>query len=83
MTYITKNIIGKVKDYIKNSDDVFSKTYDQKKQLGYVTRKVSHEEFLNRNVYEASGKRKGEYFYLSPSFNSSRYCYRIYIHIDL
>ena len=79
MINITNKKVGKLKDIIENPCDILDYAYDQKMQNGYVSRTDGHEEFLNRIIYEASGKRKGEYFYLAPCYSSSRYCYRIYI----
>lgn len=45
-------------------------------QNGYVSRKV---DIGKQIVYEAKGKRKGQFYILEPCFTSSRYCFRHYL----
>ena len=45
-------------------------------QMGYVSRKV---DIGQQTVYEAKGSRKGEFYILVPSWESSRYCFRHYL----
>lgn len=52
------------------------KMADMKFQLGYVSRKVNREE---QKVHVACGKRKGQLYVLVPCFESTRYCYRLYL----
>lgn len=51
---------------------------DTSAQHGYVSRKLSITRPENP-VYEAGGRRKGEFFILSPRFDSSNYCTRVYL----
>ena len=45
-------------------------------QSGYVSRKV---DIGKQIVYEAKGKRKGQFYILEPCFTSTRYCFRHYL----
>ena len=50
---------------------------DIKLQRGYVSRKPKDD--LLREVYVASGSRKGQYYILVPNYQSTQYCYRQYL----
>lgn len=74
MVKINNPIVGKYSDYL-NDGYTFG---DITKQLGYVSRKLSC--VGDNPVYGvASGKRKGQVFVLYPSYNSTRYCLRVYL----
>lgn len=45
-------------------------------QHGYVSRKLTFEE---AEVLEAKGRRKGQLYFLWPSYVRTRYCYRVYL----
>lgn len=51
------------------------------RQEGYLSRKeLSADEFLEQPVYIVGrGRRAGQVFILSPSWRSTRYCYRVYL----
>ena len=49
---------------------------DVKLQRGYTSRKIPTDE---REVFEASGRRKGQLYFLAPCSYSTRYCYRQYL----
>lgn len=49
---------------------------DTKFQRGYVSRRSD----INAlPVHVAGGSRRGELYYLSPSWKSTTYCYRVYL----
>lgn len=74
MVCIKNPIVGKYSDYL-NDNYTFG---DIKKQRGYVSRKLTC--IGDNPVYSVtSGKRKGEVFVLYPSYNSTRYCLRVYL----
>ena len=50
--------------------------YDYKLEAGYISRKS---DINSLPIYQAQGYRKGEYYVLVPSWDSSRYCIREYI----
>lgn len=45
-------------------------------QRGYVSRRGDWRDAI---VYTAGGSRRGELYYLAPSYKSTRYCLRRYI----
>ena len=45
-------------------------------QHGYISRKTTLE---TAPVIKAGGRRKGQLYFLWPNFESTRYCYRVYI----
>ena len=51
---------------------------DRKMQRGYVSRKIPN--CTDIPVFVAGGRRKNEFYYLAPCWNSTRYCYRQYLH---
>ena len=53
------------------------KPYELRTQKGYCTRKERDTDEIE--VHFAEGNRKGEPYYLQPSFRSTRYCFRIYL----
>lgn len=46
-------------------------------QRGYVTRKPRKMEDIE--VFKAGGKRKGKLYFLDCNYNSTNYCFRIYL----
>lgn len=52
------------------------KMADMKYQRGYVSRKTNREE---QKVQVAGGSRKGQLYVLVPCFESTQYCYRLYL----
>lgn len=52
------------------------KMEDMKYQRGYVSRKTNREE---QKVHIAGGNRKGQLYVLVPCFESTQYCYRLYL----
>ena len=52
--------------------EVFKKT-----EKGYKSRKCFNPD--NQVIRVAGGFRKGMYYYLAPNWDSSRYCYRVYM----
>lgn len=51
---------------------------DRKMQRGYIPKKY-RKDLTDCIVYEASGKRKGEYYILYQCYYSNNYIYRYYI----
>lgn len=51
--------------------------YDQKYQRGYVSRVTWNES--DAEVLTAGGNRKGELYFLAPAWETSNYCYRVYL----
>lgn len=49
---------------------------DYRRQRGYVSRKPAND----RAVFVAGGNRAGELYYLAPCFDSSQYCWRVYLY---
>lgn len=56
--------------------DLYMPTGEVKLQNGYVSRRSDP---LTSRVYIAGGNRQGQLFYLEPNYNSTRYCYRVYL----
>lgn len=74
MINISNPIVGTYKDFKKSGYQWGELMW----QRGYISRNVTH--FEERPVYKVvSGKRKGQFFFLFPSFISTRYCYRVYL----
>jgi hypothetical protein len=44
---------------------------------GYVSRRPPP--VAERNVYVAGGDRKGQLYYMEPSYHSTQYCHRVYL----
>lgn len=49
---------------------------DRALTYGYVSRKTNLED---QEVFEAKGSRRGQLYILAPNWDSSTYCYRIYL----
>lgn len=74
MVSIKNPIVGKYSDYL-NEGWTFG---DIKKQRGYVSRVLTYTG--EEAVYTVThGKRKGQIFVLYPSYESTRYCLRVYL----
>lgn len=63
-------------EFFKAIDDGKIVVYDEKKELGYVSRRLKDSDTITTGV--ARGRRAGEKYVLFPSFFSTRYCYREY-----
>ena len=50
--------------------------YSERYQRGYVSRRANR---LDQRVYVAGGTRRGELYYLAPTYASTQYCVRVYI----
>lgn len=49
---------------------------DVKWQRGYISRKT---EVMEQPMLTAGGNRKGELYFVKPSFSSTNYCLRVYL----
>lgn len=55
----------------------FTETGERTRQAGYVSRKGNPE--LSIIYIAGKGRRQGQFYYLAPCLNSTRYCWRVYI----
>ena len=63
-------------EFFKAIDDGKIVVYDEKIELGYISSRLKDSDTLTTGV--ARGRRAGEKYVLFPSWDSSRYCYRVY-----
>ena len=72
-----RNICGGILTLAEARDYGYAETGEVTSEAGYVTRKGNRE---NSVVYIAGkGKRAGQFYYLAPRFDTTRYCWRVYI----
>lgn len=73
--------LADLKDLLKDYD---MKVVETKAQQGYVSRRtLARKERDDRPVYVAGGTRKGQLYYLSPRYDTSRYCWRCYLNVTV
>lgn len=70
-----------LKDLLKDYEVV---VVDITAQRGYVSRRATlRKKCDDRPVYAAGGSRKGQLYYLSPRYDTTRYCWRCYLNVTV
>lgn len=67
----------------KNLSDALSLGYKEteiKRMRGYVSRRGFNQ--LEAPIHIGAGRRAGQLYYMSPAYDSSRYCLRHYLSRD-
>ena len=74
---MARDINGSILNLEGARDMGYTESGDKTKQAGYVTRRGDREKSI---VYIAGkGRRAGQLYYLAPCFESSLYCWRVYL----
>ena len=76
MVRINNKEVGTLKEFY---DRGYRRVEATSYQKGYVSRKPEFQNPAAIPIYRGRGSRNGQYFYLSPLYNSTRYCLRVYI----
>lgn len=74
---VARNLCGEWLTLAEAREYGFSETGEKSLEAGYVSRRGNIE---NSIVYIAGkGRRAGQFYYLAPNYETTRYCWRVYI----